>query len=267
VINERKTKNETIKKVEEKRTYYIYKYTNTKNNKIYVGFSLNPRSRQNSHKTAALNGRNHCLYFYNSIRKHGYDSFVFEIIEEFFGYKKDAGNKEKYWIKKLETNNKNKGYNISAGGCGCSNPNNSDTHKQCGECKKIKLRYEFNNDIQCSDGISNRCRLCASMAGKNRYSNLTDEQLYERNKSIRLNDKRRRNDNKEKNILLGPEIIRQNKLFKKCNGKCKLEKSSNEFYLELGSLDGLRGSCIKCDIEAAKDKYKQNCLKKGANVV
>ncbi len=115
-------------------TYYIYKYTNTINGKIYIGLCKEISQRKRSHKSAAENGKTSCPLFYNAIRKYGYDNFTFEIIEKVNG-PEEANIREMFWIEELNArDNENIGYNIAIGGGGRGNPNNTDTHKQCPTC-------------------------------------------------------------------------------------------------------------------------------------
>lgn len=60
---------------------FIYCFTNKVTGKKYVGQAANPQSRRNAHKCCALK-RNSPYYFHKSIRKHGWDNFEFQILEE-----------------------------------------------------------------------------------------------------------------------------------------------------------------------------------------
>lgn len=60
---------------------YIYCFTNKITGKKYIGQAVNPQSRRNAHKNFALK-RNSPYYFHKSIRKHGWDNFEFQILEE-----------------------------------------------------------------------------------------------------------------------------------------------------------------------------------------
>jgi len=59
---------------------FIYKIVNLKNNKVYIGSTIKqqPMRRWNEHKSLAKSGKGYRLH--QSIRKHGIDSFTFEII-------------------------------------------------------------------------------------------------------------------------------------------------------------------------------------------
>jgi len=91
----------------------IYKITNIKNNKIYIGFTIqNIKDRWYGHISDTNNGSN--LKIHNAIRKHGKESFR---IEEIYTSKdKDhcLNIMEEYFIKHFDS--VNNGYNITYGG-------------------------------------------------------------------------------------------------------------------------------------------------------
>lgn len=87
----------------------IYKATNKINNKCYIGkteFSLEKRKHQ--HKKASTNSKDFSL-FYKSIKKHGWDNFIWEILET--PTLKQLNKREKYYIGKYGTLNIAKGGN------------------------------------------------------------------------------------------------------------------------------------------------------------
>jgi len=83
----------------------IYKTTNLINGKIYVGQDKNNNNLYLGSGTAIK----------RAIKKYGKENFRREILEECQNYK-DLNDKEIYWINKLNSRDKNKGYNISKGG-------------------------------------------------------------------------------------------------------------------------------------------------------
>lgn len=97
----------------------IYKYTSP-NGKVYIGQTLNEKSRKWKHKKDAENGRQ--TYFAKAIRKYGFDNFKYEVIIKFnptYDYKKLVRvlNKlEKRYIKLYNSTNSSLGYNLMTGG-------------------------------------------------------------------------------------------------------------------------------------------------------
>ena len=92
---------------------YIYKITNTVNNKIYIGLTKrNPQYRWKEH----LRG-SHNIHLLRAENIYGLDKFSFEILDT-ANTPQELLNKERYWISRLDATNHDIGYNISSGGCG-----------------------------------------------------------------------------------------------------------------------------------------------------
>lgn len=105
----------------------IYKITNKRNNKIYIGKALDIKQRWQGHKDDSFcseekwlaNKRGQQTFFHRALRKEGIDAFTWEIIEECLP--EELNEKEKYWIDYYDTfNNPEKGYNLTKGGDGYS---------------------------------------------------------------------------------------------------------------------------------------------------
>jgi hypothetical protein len=89
----------------------IYKATNLINRKEYVGQTKQTLKRRMSmHKWRSKKRSN--THFYNSMKKYGFDSFKFEVLEEIEN--KNLDEREKYHIHKLNT--LENGYNMNDGG-------------------------------------------------------------------------------------------------------------------------------------------------------
>lgn len=90
----------------------VYCHTNKINGKRYIGITQNKPNRrwQNGYGY-----KNRNSYFYNAIRKYGWENFEHIILEENLT-RKEASEKEKYYIRLYNTNNENYGYNITSGG-------------------------------------------------------------------------------------------------------------------------------------------------------
>ena len=96
---------------------FIYKITNISNNKVYVGQtsrSVNVRWKEHLRHSDEINTHNR--YFANAISKYGVDSFVVETIEECDN--KILDERECFWIKYYNSNNRDCGYNLTVGGNG-----------------------------------------------------------------------------------------------------------------------------------------------------
>ena len=60
----------------------VYKITNTKTNKVYIGSSKNIYKRCYDHKYLLRHNKHHSTHLQESWNKYGEDSFTFEVIEE-----------------------------------------------------------------------------------------------------------------------------------------------------------------------------------------
>ena len=93
----------------------IYKITNNINKKVYIGLttcSLEYRWRR--HLTEGRNEKNE-KHLYKSMRKYGLENFSIEQIDSTDDFK-ELGELERKYIKQYDSQNPNKGYNLTAGG-------------------------------------------------------------------------------------------------------------------------------------------------------
>lgn len=93
----------------------IYKITNKINNKIYIGQSVNIKSRWADHKKNAFNAnyKEYNKYLYRAFRKYGLENFTFEIIEECS--REELNDRENYYILYYHSNEEEYGYNTTSG--------------------------------------------------------------------------------------------------------------------------------------------------------
>lgn len=93
--------------------YKLYMHTSP-NGKRYIGITKQKLNRR-WHAGHGYRGNEH---FFRAIMKHGWDNFSHEVLGENLT-KEAACELERFYIKKYETRNPNKGYNIAIGGeCG-----------------------------------------------------------------------------------------------------------------------------------------------------
>ena len=116
--------------------YCVYCHTNKIDGKRYVGItSQKPEKRWG-------NGCNYSdsPYFYNAIKKYGWEEFSHEIL--FTGLsKKEAQEKERELIAKWELNDRSYGYNIQKGGEGVD-AISDETRRKMSEIRKGKKLSE-----------------------------------------------------------------------------------------------------------------------------
>lgn len=140
------------------KTYIVYKITNKKNGKSYIGkteYSL--EHRWNRHLSSARNGSK--FRFHSAIRKYGEDCWDLSVIETYQTEDENFINeKETHFIKLFESDTK-KGYNATSGGTG---------GWMLPKCSQ-EVQEEWRNNISIrTTGYNNP-----------NYSGLTDEQLIE----------------------------------------------------------------------------------------
>lgn len=92
-------------------TIGIYKIENLVNGKIYVGQSIDIERRWKQHSQELRSNRHFNYHLQNSWNKHGGDNFLFDILDECS--EENLNSKESCWINKLDSLNKNKGYNMT----------------------------------------------------------------------------------------------------------------------------------------------------------
>lgn len=88
----------------------IYKIVNVNNGKVYVGQTIQFRKRLSKHYGCLCHNKHASTYLQKSFNKHGVDAYYIEILE--ITTKELICEREAYWIEKLNSSNKDKGYNI-----------------------------------------------------------------------------------------------------------------------------------------------------------
>lgn len=141
--------------------YKVYKHTNLLNNKVYIGIT-----QQNVEKRWQKGyGYKEQIYFYNAIKKYGWDNFEHKILFENLT-EKDAMEKEKELIKKYKSNNREYGYNLSKGGetykenfkrkCGKDVANSRRIRVLDAKTKKVIAIFESQNQASICLGIQRK---------------------------------------------------------------------------------------------------------------
>lgn len=92
----------------------IYKIENLINGKIYIGQSINLKSRITKHKCNSIkeNHRESNKPLYRAIRKYGIDNFSFEIIHK-CDYKESLNKLELFYVNQYSSNIPKYGYNLN----------------------------------------------------------------------------------------------------------------------------------------------------------
>ena len=97
--------------------YYIYKFTNKINEKIYIGQTNNLQKRYNGHKSVSFNknSSDYNLPFHCAIRKYGIENFNYEVLEEIDENESQefVDEREIFFINEFKSLIDENGYNIS----------------------------------------------------------------------------------------------------------------------------------------------------------
>lgn len=143
----------------------IYKITNLKNNKIYIGQTIRSlEKRWQEHLKAAHN--NIELHLYEAIRTYGEDNFKIEIIDT-APTQDILDEKEKYWIQYYDTLDSKKGYNNIEGG-----DTNPMSNAQILEKHNHKMRTE-----EVRNKISSTMK---KLRAENGFSEITRQKISEK---------------------------------------------------------------------------------------
>lgn len=94
----------------------VYKITNSVNNKVYVGKSVNVWKRWSTHKRKLLANIHFNTHLQAAVNKYGIEQFTCTVLESCSV--NTLNEREIFWIMTLDSRNKNKGYNKVEGGEG-----------------------------------------------------------------------------------------------------------------------------------------------------
>jgi len=119
----------------------IYKIVNIKNNKIYIGSSVNLNSREYKHFWMLEKNIHDNDYLQNSYNKYGKETFCFDIVE--FCLPEELIVKENYYINKYKSNNLLFGYNLAT-----VNEFRRNTYNNEVKLKLSKYNLEKNGNIK-----------------------------------------------------------------------------------------------------------------------
>jgi group I intron endonuclease len=112
----------------------IYKITNKINGKIYIGKNI----------TNDISYMGSGVILESAKKKYGVNNFVKEIIETCTS-EEELNEREKYWIKQLQSTNRNIGYNIAEGG------NGGNTRKGYNDNELLEYYNNISNGLKISE--------------------------------------------------------------------------------------------------------------------
>lgn len=89
----------------------IYKIKNKANNKLYIGQSVNIRTRKNSHLSSLKNNTHYNTHLQRAFNKYGVENFEFTVIE--YCDQDMLYERENFWIGHYQTYDFELGYNAT----------------------------------------------------------------------------------------------------------------------------------------------------------
>ena len=96
--------------------FSIYSITNLITGKMYIGYTNDVEKRFSNHRSSGGRGIGSCTQLYKSMKKHGVDNFLFEVIQSEIETLEEAKRLEIKFIDLYDTYAN--GYNANAGGTG-----------------------------------------------------------------------------------------------------------------------------------------------------
>jgi group I intron endonuclease len=121
----------------------VYFIRNTENGKVYVGSSEDIRKRKNNHFSSLRGNRHHSAHLQSSFNKYGEECFEFQVLEYCMAGLLEA--KEQWWIIKLESQNREKGYNARLYVTSNKGLRHTDeTKRKISENRKGRGRHKYN---------------------------------------------------------------------------------------------------------------------------
>jgi group I intron endonuclease len=142
----------------------IYKITNLKNSKVYIGSTNCFRIRFSRHKTELRNNIHNNSYLQNSWNKYGEESFIFEIVEMVVDLN-SLREREQFWMDKLMSYERKNGYNILTSAYNAQGFRHSEETKA--KISKLKLGKPMS--------METRLKMSASKKGKPNNNIFTEE--------------------------------------------------------------------------------------------
>lgn len=134
--------------------WFVYVHINKTNGKRYVGITSkpNPEHRWNHGRGYQRKGNK---YFYNSILKHGWDGFDHIILYSGLS-EQDAKDTEIRLIKEWDTQNRDHGYNLTAGGDGATGAIVSEETRRKHSIANLKENLSEETIRRRSEGLRGR---------------------------------------------------------------------------------------------------------------
>lgn len=149
-----------LRELLQEENFCVYKITNLINGKIYIGKTFNINTRWEKHIKIAENKEEKAYqYLHKSINKYGVENFIIEELENNLT-EQESFEKEKFWIKTLNSKNCDVGMNLTDGGEGASG-------LKWSEHSRDKIRGENNHNFGKELSLETKEKLSQALSGEN----------------------------------------------------------------------------------------------------
>lgn len=233
----------------------IYKITNIKNGKVYIGLTINTsHQRWLSHLSVARNPNKSKIGIDAAIAKYGKDAFIVEDIDSAKTLD-ELNEKEKYWITYYNSMNPVIGYNIAEGGGGICGYRHSEVSRyKCGSSFRGKHRIKTHDQV---DRWRQTCILNNSL----KQSEATKKK---RSESLKLAYKEGRHSINGKGVGGRPPMTMQEKEANSKNQLGKKTMHNDDLCLNIVVFPLEFQKMLQNNWEFGPVKYYQNISRKNA---
>ncbi len=213
-------------------TIGVYKISNNKSNKYYIGYSCNIDKRWKRHKRELKNSTHCNLYLQRVFNKYGIDAFKFEIIHVCEN-KDEAKNIELEYLEDMSIRNKlyNLHFNNSGGDLLSNHPNKEEIIKKISATMKLKNSKLTKEEKSKKDGQAGKKN---GMYGKTHTKEARQKfSIIHKNNKYRLGKKASLETKKKFSKIASERIGKKNPF---CGRKHSLETKQKIREKKLGNL-------------------------------
>lgn len=212
--------------------YEVYKIQNKVNNKVYIGITnkgYNNRFRK--HLSEARNGSTFILHL--AINKYGKDNFFVTLLETCSSLEV-LKEREKFWIKTLNSTNRDFGYNMTEGGDGTFGRFHSEeTKKKIGERLRVGVSIENTDtkEIKLFESTAKACKYlnkCRSYLSDLRRRNNYSTILFDDNLIIKYIEKEKPKPKKNQDISAHMKMMQEKSIESRSLNKEEFSKKQKE---------------------------------------
>jgi group I intron endonuclease len=243
----------------------IYRITNIKNGKNYVGSAIDIKKRWNAHLNALKNNKHHSKKLQNSTNKYGIENFLFEVIEEC--PKEVLVEREQYWIDSL--NSHQNGYNsVPKAGTNFGRKCSEETKQKIRNKSIGKKMSEESREKMSKSKIGTKQNIISNIKRSNKLRGITFSEEHKKKLSKSNTGKKHSEETKQKISKSKSGVKRKSpfseetrlKLSKSNTGKKHSEETKKKLSIIFkGKSSPLKGTSMS---EETKQKMSESAKKR-----